>query len=133
LAESAPEKNDARKELLEMMGHRSHIDNSVELIGNLLFGSSDGPVVLKTVRAAGEPLVDDWSCLKSTVRLHLTLFGHLSASSVVFRYYSSVVYVACDAVRVWNNFVCLSELIYLFLLFRCVLLNRSVARWRNME
>jgi legumain len=83
LAESAPEKNDARKELLEMMGHRSHIDNSVELIGNLLFGSSDGPMVLKTVRAAGEPLVDDWSCLKSTVSLFLTLFGHLSASSVV--------------------------------------------------
>ena len=54
-----------------MMGHRSHIDNSVELIGNLLFGSSDGPMVLKTVRAAGEPLVHDWSCLKSTVRFLL--------------------------------------------------------------
>ena len=61
MSESSPEKNDARKQLLEMMGHRSHIDNSVELIGNLLFGSSDGPMVLKSVRAAGEPLVDDWS------------------------------------------------------------------------
>jgi legumain len=78
LAESAPEKNDARKELLEMMGHRSHIDNSVELIGNLLFGSSDGPMVLKTVRAAGEPLVDDWSCLKSTVRAFESQCGSLA-------------------------------------------------------
>lgn len=75
MSESSSEKNDARKQLLEMMGHRSHVDNSVELIGNLLFGSSDGPMVLKTVRAAGEPLVDDWSCLKSTVRLYLTLVG----------------------------------------------------------
>ncbi|KAG2589403.1 hypothetical protein PVAP13_5NG236500 [Panicum virgatum] len=67
LAEGSPGKNDARKELLEVMAHRSHVDNSVELIGSLLFGSEDGPRVLKAVRAAGEPLVDDWSCLKSMV------------------------------------------------------------------
>jgi legumain len=78
LSESSPEKNDARKELLEMMGHRSHVDNSVELIGNLLFGSSDGPMVLKTVRAAGEPLVDDWSCLKTTVRAFESQCGSLA-------------------------------------------------------
>jgi legumain len=69
LADSSPEKNEARKELLEVMAHRSHVDSSVELIGSLLFGSEDGPRVLKAVRAAGEPLVDDWSCLKSTVSL----------------------------------------------------------------
>ncbi|KAJ1283864.1 hypothetical protein BS78_03G159900 [Paspalum vaginatum] len=68
LAEGSAEKNNARKELLEVMAHRSHVDNSVELMGNLLFGSEDGPRVLKAVRAAGEPLVDDWSCLKSIVR-----------------------------------------------------------------
>ncbi len=74
LPESSPEKNEARKQLLEMMAHRSHVDNSVELIGNLLFGSEEGPRVLKAVRATGEPLVDDWSCLKSMVSLYLT-FG----------------------------------------------------------
>ncbi|KAM3336550.1 hypothetical protein ACQJBY_030514 [Aegilops geniculata] len=78
LAESSPEKNDARKQLLEMMGHRSHIDNSVELIGNLLFGFADGPMVLKTVRPAGEPLADDWSCLKSTVRAFESQCGSLA-------------------------------------------------------
>ena len=62
-----------------MMGHRSHVDISVELIGNLLFGCSDGPMVLKTVRAAGEPLVDYWSCLKSTVRF---LF-HFALSCII--------------------------------------------------
>jgi len=61
-----------------MMGHRSHIDNSVELIGNLLFGSAGGPMVLKTVRPAGEPLVDDWSCLKSTVRTFESQCGSLA-------------------------------------------------------
>ena len=75
LAEGSPGKNDARKELLEVMAHRSHVDNSVELIGSLLFGSEDGPRVLKAVRAAGEPLVDDWSCLKSMVSLLLTMIA----------------------------------------------------------
>lgn len=73
LAEGSPGKNDARKELLEVMAHRSHVDNSVELIGSLLFGSEDGARVLKVVRASGEPLVDDWSCLKSMVSLLLTM------------------------------------------------------------
>ncbi|XP_062202096.1 vacuolar-processing enzyme-like [Phragmites australis] len=78
LAEGSPEKNDARKQLLEVMAHRSHVDNSVELIGNLLFGSEDGPRVLKAVRAPGEPLVNDWSCLKSTVRAFEAQCGSLA-------------------------------------------------------
>ncbi|RCV25887.1 hypothetical protein SETIT_5G201900v2 [Setaria italica] len=78
VAEGSPGKNDARKELLEVMAHRSHVDNSVELIGSLLFGSEDGPRVLKAVRAAGEPLVDDWSCLKSMVRAFEAQCGSLS-------------------------------------------------------
>ncbi|KAG2589406.1 hypothetical protein PVAP13_5NG236500 [Panicum virgatum] len=78
LAEGSPGKNDARKELLEVMAHRSHVDNSVELIGSLLFGSEDGPRVLKAVRAAGEPLVDDWSCLKSMVRAFEAQCGSLA-------------------------------------------------------
>ncbi|KAG2598458.1 hypothetical protein PVAP13_5KG347100 [Panicum virgatum] len=78
LAEGSPGKNDARKELLEVMAHRSHVDNSVELIGSLLFGSEDGPRVLKAVRAAGDPLVDDWSCLKSMVRAFEAQCGSLA-------------------------------------------------------
>ncbi|KAG6507599.1 hypothetical protein ZIOFF_032949 [Zingiber officinale] len=72
------QKLDAHKELLEVMSHRLHVDNSVELIGNLLFGSKQGSEVLKTVRPAGQPLVDDWSCLKSTVRTFEMHCGSLS-------------------------------------------------------
>lgn len=49
------------------MTHRLHIDNSVELIGNLLFGFEQGSEVLKVVRPPGQALVDDWSCLKAMV------------------------------------------------------------------
>jgi legumain len=62
-----PEKSEARKELMEVMAHRSQVDNNVELIGGSLFGTEEGPQVLNVVRPTGQPLVDDWDCLKSMV------------------------------------------------------------------
>lgn len=57
----------AHKNLVEVMSHRLHVDQSVELIGNLLFGAKDGSNVLSAVKPNGVPLVDDWVCLKSMV------------------------------------------------------------------
>ncbi|XP_038991489.1 vacuolar-processing enzyme-like [Hibiscus syriacus] len=50
-------KVEARKQFMEAMSHRMHIDNSVKLIGPLLFGIERGSEVLNTVRPAGQPLV----------------------------------------------------------------------------
>ncbi|URD99040.1 Peptidase C13 family [Musa troglodytarum] len=77
-SEGSPQKLDAQKQLLQVLEHRSHVDKSVRLIGNLLFGSELGPRVLESVGAAGQPLVDDWSCLKSMVRAFETYCGSLS-------------------------------------------------------
>ncbi|KAL0407725.1 UNVERIFIED_CONTAM: Vacuolar-processing enzyme [Sesamum radiatum] len=71
-------KVEAQKQLAEAMAHRTHIDNSIQLIGKLLFGIEKGPQVLNTVRPAGEPLVDDWNCLKLLVRTFETHCGSLS-------------------------------------------------------
>ena len=57
----------AQKQFLEAMSHRAHLDDSMELVGQLLFGLEKGPKVLQTVRPAGQSLVDDWKCLKSMV------------------------------------------------------------------
>lgn len=65
--EGSSHKLNAQRDLLEVMSHRLHIDNSIELIGKLLFGSGKASELLKSVRTAGQPLVDDWSCLKSMV------------------------------------------------------------------
>ena len=70
-------KVEAQKQFLEAMSHRMHIDHSMKLIGKLLFGIERGPEVLNTVRPAGQPLVDDWKCLKKMV-----IFLILSLSSV---------------------------------------------------
>ncbi|XP_012492505.1 vacuolar-processing enzyme [Gossypium raimondii] len=57
-------KVEAQKQVMEAMSHRMHVDNSIQLIGKLLFGVKRGPEVLNTVRPAGRPLVDDWKRLK---------------------------------------------------------------------
>ncbi|KAF8724823.1 hypothetical protein HU200_020761 [Digitaria exilis] len=76
--EGTPEKVQARKRLLEVMSRRSHVDSSMELIGSLLFGSDEGSKVLGAVRPAGQPLADDWDCLKSMVRAYEAQCGSLA-------------------------------------------------------
>lgn len=49
------------------MSHRMHIDHSMKLIGKLLFGIEKASEVLNTIRPVGQPLVDDWVCLKTLV------------------------------------------------------------------
>lgn len=76
--EGSLRKVEAQKQVFEAMSHRLHLDNSVKLIGKLLFGIIKGPEVLEAVRPAGQPLVDDWGCLKSLVRTFEAQCGSLS-------------------------------------------------------
>ncbi|XP_073055317.1 vacuolar-processing enzyme [Primulina eburnea] len=76
--EGSARKLEAQKQLAEAMEYRSHVDSSMKLIGELLFGTTKGPEVLNTVRLDGRPLVDDWDCLKSLVRTYETHCGSLS-------------------------------------------------------
>lgn len=71
-------KAEAQKQVVEAMSHRMHVDNSIKLIGKLLFGIEKGPEILKTIRPAGQPLVDDWDCLKSLVNLQILLLHVLN-------------------------------------------------------
>ncbi|KAG6423392.1 hypothetical protein SASPL_113787 [Salvia splendens] len=76
--EGSTRKFESQQQLTEAMTHRTHVDNNIKLIGKLLFGIERGPKVLNNVRPAGEPLVDDWNCLKSLVRKFETYCGSLS-------------------------------------------------------
>ncbi|KAL3498572.1 hypothetical protein ACH5RR_041304 [Cinchona calisaya] len=76
--EGSARKFEAQKQVVEAMSHRMHIDNSIKLIGKLLFGIEKGPEILKTVRPAGQPLTDEWECLKSLVRTFETQCGSIS-------------------------------------------------------
>jgi legumain len=63
------------------MARRSQVDRSVDLIAGLLFGSGN-KVVLNNNNAvrppAGQPLADDWDCLKSMVRAYEEHCGSLA-------------------------------------------------------
>ncbi|CAI9111838.1 OLC1v1012161C2 [Oldenlandia corymbosa var. corymbosa] len=76
--EGSARKEEAQKQVFEAMSHRMHIDSSMKLIGNLLFGVEKGPEILNAVRPAGQPLADDWACLKSLVRTFETHCDSLS-------------------------------------------------------
>lgn len=76
--EGSPRKIQAQKDFVEAMSHRMHMDQTMKLIGKLLFGIKKGPEVLNAVRPAGQPLLDDWDCLKTMVRSFETYCGSLS-------------------------------------------------------
>ena len=61
-------KSMAGRELSRTIVHRKHLDDSVKLIGEILFGREDGFEKLTAVRPAGMVVVDDWDCLKGMVR-----------------------------------------------------------------
>ncbi|GMH12406.1 hypothetical protein Nepgr_014247 [Nepenthes gracilis] len=66
--------NDFSKE----MAHRSHVDRSVQAIGELVIGAKNAAEVMRAVRPQGQPLVDDWDCLKTLVDIYKHHCGSLS-------------------------------------------------------
>lgn len=76
--EGSIKKLESQRQMVDLMTHRMHVDKSMNLIGKLLFGSARGPNVLNTVRPPGQPLVDDWDCLKTMVRTFEKHCGSLS-------------------------------------------------------
>ncbi|KAK3141941.1 hypothetical protein QOZ80_4BG0340150 [Eleusine coracana subsp. coracana] len=72
------EKLRALREIKETVEHRKHLDSSIDFIGKFVFGFENGPSVLAAVRPSGQPLVDDWDCLKSMVRIFESQCGSLT-------------------------------------------------------
>ncbi|KAE8717225.1 Vacuolar-processing enzyme [Hibiscus syriacus] len=77
-SEDGSKKTEILEQITETMRHRIHLDGSIDLIGTLLYGPGKGYAFLKSVREPGLPLVDDWQCLKSMVRLFETHCGSLT-------------------------------------------------------
>ncbi|KAK6129450.1 hypothetical protein DH2020_036808 [Rehmannia glutinosa] len=69
---------EAQKQLLNEISNRMLVDNKIKKISRLLFGTKRGIAMLHTVRTGGQPLVDDWSCLKTFVMIYEEHCGSLS-------------------------------------------------------
>ncbi|KAM3368891.1 hypothetical protein ACQJBY_017044 [Aegilops geniculata] len=72
------EKQRALREIKETVLHRKHLDSSIDFIGKLVFEFDKGPSVLGAARSSGQPLVDDWDCLKTMVRVFESQCGSLT-------------------------------------------------------
>lgn len=75
---ASEEKQKVLRELKETVVHRKHLDNSIDFIGKVLFGFESGPSTLEAPRSSGQPLVDDWDCLKRMVRVFESHCGSLT-------------------------------------------------------
>ncbi|KAG8659406.1 vacuolar-processing enzyme [Manihot esculenta] len=76
--DGSDKKTQTLQQITETIKHRRHLDSSIELIGTLLFGLKNSSSILQSVRGPGLPLVDDWNCLKSMVRVFETHCGSLT-------------------------------------------------------
>jgi len=76
----------AAEELARTILHRKHLDDSVKLIGEILFENSVEK--LNEVRPAGTVLVDDWACLKAMVSIILLGLYILSTDIIILLHYS---------------------------------------------
>ncbi|KAG6396967.1 hypothetical protein SASPL_143127 [Salvia splendens] len=99
------------KQITSTMLHRKHLDGSLDIIGVILFGPAKSPNVLKSRRGGGLPLVDDWECLKSMVRVfeaqcgplaqygmkHMRSFANICNAAVSVRRMEEACLAACGA------------------------------------
>lgn len=76
--EGSEEKMKILRQITGTMTHRVHLDGSMEMIGVLLFGPEKGSSILGSLREPGLAIVDDWTCLKSMVRVFEMHCGSLT-------------------------------------------------------
>lgn len=69
---------EAQQELEAALTDRKNVDDLFEKIGTTLFGNEKGHEMIKAVRSAGQPIVDDWDCFKALAATYKTHCGALS-------------------------------------------------------
>ncbi|CAK7323789.1 unnamed protein product [Dovyalis caffra] len=76
--DGSDKKAEAHKDLLRLHSHIRHVDRSINHIAAILFGDENAANLMKFVRPSGQPLVDDWDCLKGLVKAYEKQCGALS-------------------------------------------------------
>jgi legumain len=88
------QKIEAQKKLDEEINQRKTLDNNMNQITTILFGDQNGHQVLTSVRSPGQPLVDDWNCLKTLVK---TYEEQCRALSIYGKKYTRAIANMCNA------------------------------------
>ncbi|KAM6562828.1 hypothetical protein CsatB_022826 [Cannabis sativa] len=75
---ASKEKAKAGEDLQALITQRKQVDDNINRIGKLVLGNKNGKF-LNNVRPLGQPLVDDWDCLKKLVKTYEIYCGALSS------------------------------------------------------
>jgi legumain len=78
------DKDEAYQKLMNEVDSRNHVDKAMNYVANELFGVEKGSDVFNFIRSPGQPLVDDWSCLKNLVKTYENYCGALSKYGRVY-------------------------------------------------
>ncbi|KAB5543896.1 hypothetical protein DKX38_012008 [Salix brachista] len=76
--DGSAKKVEAHRDLVGIHSHIRHVNRSINHIAAALFGDENAANAMKFVRPSGQPLVDDWDCLKELVRAYEKQCGGLS-------------------------------------------------------
>ncbi|KAH7564805.1 hypothetical protein ACOSP7_021428 [Xanthoceras sorbifolium] len=76
--EGSQQKIEVEKKLNSEISQRQYVDRGMNHIATSLFGQQNGLHLLEYVRPAGQPLVDDWDCLKMFVKIYEEKCGTLT-------------------------------------------------------
>ncbi|KAH9668063.1 vacuolar-processing enzyme alpha-isozyme [Citrus sinensis] len=77
-ADGSSEKIEAQKQLQNEILSRQQVDQNIHQIIAQVFGEENVSKMIESIRPAGQPLVDDWDCLKMLVRIYGKICGSLS-------------------------------------------------------
>ncbi|XP_062112845.1 vacuolar-processing enzyme alpha-isozyme-like [Humulus lupulus] len=91
------EKVEAREHLLALISQRKQVDLNMNRLGRLVLGNNENGKVLNNVRPLGQPLVDDWDCLKKLVKTYERYCGSLSTYGIKYtRHFANMCNVGVD-------------------------------------
>ncbi|KAF4394171.1 hypothetical protein F8388_005805 [Cannabis sativa] len=77
------EKAKAGEDLQALITQRKQVDDNINRLGKLVLGNKNGKL-LNNVRPLGQPLVDDWDCLKKLVKTYEIYCGALSSYGIKY-------------------------------------------------
>lgn len=77
-SEGSKKRKEAQEELDDALSHRKYVDSIFQEIEKGIFGDEKGYEMIKTIRSARQPIVDDWDCFKTLVETYKIHCGTLS-------------------------------------------------------
>lgn len=100
-ADGSSEKIEAQKQLQNEILSRQQVDQNIHQIIALVFGEENVSKMIESIRPAGQPLVDDWDCLKMLVSFYIIIIFFL-INSIIISVGTHIIIFKCGCLYFFN-------------------------------